>query len=425
MVFATELAEITEIMTMNFTRPDNKYFAPIPILVLALCVLCGKTLAQNFKQVHHGVEHAQVEQRIGNDPVKINLLRLDLTKVRLDVHKADDRAIGLETTSSIAARKKAIAAINAGFFRLDRSDFAGDAAGVLMIDGDLLSESVNGRTGIVISNGKRHSSVFFDRVASETQLQMGPRNRLSSFSISGIDRESKDSEIVLYTPWLGRPIRQSDDATLVVLGRCKAGKFIGSFRNIGCRDTEIASSAADQVVPSDGYILSLGHKVQGAGAFIRQRIAAMVRSNTASKNIEIRHILMLDGGQFSTDDRVDITNGVPRLIKDGKIDITWEQEKAGKAFVFNRHPRTAVAKMKDGKFLMVTVDGRQPGVSVGMTLPELAEYLLSLGAVDAMNLDGGGSTTMVLDGKVVNNPSDPTGERKVGDAIVVTLRTKK
>jgi exopolysaccharide biosynthesis protein len=70
----------------------------------------------------------------------------------------------------------------------------------------------------------------------------------------------------------------------------------------------------------------------------------------------------------------------------------------------------------------VTVDGRQPAVSVGMSLQELAEYLLSLGAVDAMNLDGGGSTTMYLDGKVVNTPSDKDGERKIGDAIVVTLR---
>src|SRR5688572_4454673 len=118
----------------------------------------------------------------------------------------------------------------------------------------------------------------------------------------------------------------------------------------------------------------------------------------------------------------DLIAGVPQLIKNGKIDITWEQEKASKTFVETRHPRTAVAKLKDGKFLMVTVDGRQPGGSVGMSLYELADYLLSIGAVDAMNLDGGGSTTMVLDGKVVNTPSDKEGERKVGDAILVTLR---
>ena len=97
---------------------------------------------------------------------------------------------------------------------------------------------------------------------------------------------------------------------------------------------------------------------------------------------------------------------VYRLIKAGKIDITWQQETASKSFAEMRHPRTAVAKLKDGKFLMITVDGRQPGVSVGMNLRELAEYLHSLGATDAMNLDGGGSTTMYVDGKLVNSPSD-------------------
>ena len=110
------------------------------------------------------------------------------------------------------------------------------------------------------------------------------------------------------------------------------------------------------------------------------------------------------------------------MIHNGAVNLTWEREKAVKSFAEMRHPRTAVAKLKDGKFLMITVDGRQPGVSVGMSLQELAEYLLSLDAIDAMNLDGGGSTTMFLDGKVVNSPSDKEGERKVSDAIVVTLR---
>ena len=121
------------------------------------------------------------------------------------------------------------------------------------------------------------------------------------------------------------------------------------------------------------------------------------------------------------DQTTDALSGRPQLIKDGKIDITWEQEKASKSFVETRHPRTAVAKLKDGKFLMVTVDGRSES-SGGISLYDLADYLLSLDAVDAMNLDGGGSTTMVLDGAVVNKPSDKEGERKVGDAILVTLR---
>jgi hypothetical protein len=68
------------------------------------------------------------------------------------------------------------------------------------------------------------------------------------------------------------------------------------------------------------------------------------------------------------------------------------------------------------------VDGRQPGVSVGMSLFMLSDLLLELGAIDAMNLDGGGSTTMVIQNKLVNKPSDQTGERPVSDAILVFPR---
>jgi hypothetical protein len=119
----------------------------------------------------------------------------------------------------------------------------------------------------------------------------------------------------------------------------------------------------------------------------------------------------------------DITNGIPQLIKEGVISVTWEDEKTSKSFVETRHPRTAVAKLKDGKFLMITVDGRSES-SGGIGLYDLANLLLEFGATDAMNLDGGGSTTMFLDGKVVNHPSDKEGERKVSDALVVTLRKK-
>ncbi len=73
----------------------------------------------------------------------------------------------------------------------------------------------------------------------------------------------------------------------------------------------------------------------------------------------------------------------------------------------------------DGRVLLVTVDGRRPGVSVGVTLVEGARVMASLGAREAMNLDGGGSTTMAIGGRVVNRPSDPTGERPVAEGIFV------
>ena len=73
----------------------------------------------------------------------------------------------------------------------------------------------------------------------------------------------------------------------------------------------------------------------------------------------------------------------------------------------------------DGRLLLVTVDGRRPGYSVGMTPIQFARLFRHLGATRALNLDGGGSTTMVVDGEIVNRPSDPDGERAVSSAVLV------
>ncbi|HEY3247256.1 MAG TPA: phosphodiester glycosidase family protein, partial [bacterium] len=84
-----------------------------------------------------------------------------------------------------------------------------------------------------------------------------------------------------------------------------------------------------------------------------------------------------------------------------------------------RHPRTAVGTLADGRIVLFVVDGRSPYHSLGMTLLELAMELRRLGAVDALNLDGGGSTTMVVHGRVINLPSDENGERPVGSVLLV------
>lgn len=77
---------------------------------------------------------------------------------------------------------------------------------------------------------------------------------------------------------------------------------------------------------------------------------------------------------------------------------------------------------KDGALVLVTVDGRQPKKSVGMTIPELTNLMLEFGCEDALNLDGGGSTTMVIRHKIVNSVSDATGTRAVSDALLVLPR---
>jgi exopolysaccharide biosynthesis protein len=89
-----------------------------------------------------------------------------------------------------------------------------------------------------------------------------------------------------------------------------------------------------------------------------------------------------------------------------------------------RHPRTAVGFSRDSSTLfLLVVDGRSTA-SVGMTLVELAALMRRVGAWQALNFDGGGSTTMIVDGAIVNTPSDTTGEREVGNALLVVVRER-
>ena len=142
------------------------------VFVTAFVFGCGSQVkAQEFRTVHDGVEYARADHKIGNDPVKIDLLRLDLSKVRIDAKMALDTVIGTETTSSIAARHGAVAAINAGFFRLDTSIFAGEPANFFMIDGKVLSEGSNERITLAIANHSSATRVSFFRPIAEFQLE--------------------------------------------------------------------------------------------------------------------------------------------------------------------------------------------------------------------------------------------------------------
>jgi exopolysaccharide biosynthesis protein len=88
-------------------------------------------------------------------------------------------------------------------------------------------------------------------------------------------------------------------------------------------------------------------------------------------------------------------------------------------FLDVRHPRTLIGVDRRGFIWLVAVDGRQPGYSLGMTFAELMTLANRLELRDALNLDGGGSTTMWVKGVVVNKPSDPAGARAVSDALIV------
>ncbi len=112
---------------------------------------------------------------------------------------------------------------------------------------------------------------------------------------------------------------------------------------------------------------------------------------------------------------VDVLGGNPLLLKEG---VQQSQDLSGSGSFFSRQPRTAVGVTADGRMLIVVVDGRQGTYSAGMTLAELADLMQRLGARDAINLDGGGSSAMYLNGLRASRPSDGY-ERGVGTALVV------
>lgn len=113
------------------------------------------------------------------------------------------------------------------------------------------------------------------------------------------------------------------------------------------------------------------------------------------------------------------TGGGPMLVWKRQKQITDRQEWFTQ--IADVNPRTAVGLDQKGNLLLLVIDGRQPGYSEGVTFDELAEIFLGLNAVYALNLDGGGSSTMVVQGAVINRPSDKTGERKVASVLSVGL----
>ena len=370
---------------------------PVLVLIAETALFYTFTIGQQYYNVAPGIEHVEIIKTISGLAVRINILRVNPKMARVDVVHAKDAVIGAETTSSISRRWQATAAINGGFFRLDKSLYLGEPAGVLQIDGKLLSDSVNDRAALLINNAGR-THLKFARIRTTTTLILGRKK----FRVSGINRELKKDEIIIFTPEF-HPTVLSDSETLLV-----------SVSNSLIK--RVARGEANFRIPCNGFVIAAkGQKAEEILAQIKKSKRAAVVSNIEQVDAAANKLV------FKAED---ITNGASLLVKDGSPDLTFEAEKISKSFAETRHPRTAAAVTKNGEILFVTVDGRSES-SGGISLKDLADFLISLGAVDAINLDGGGSTTMVIQGKVVNQPSDKEGERAIGDAIIIRSRGRK
>lgn len=121
-----------------------------------------------------------------------------------------------------------------------------------------------------------------------------------------------------------------------------------------------------------------------------------------------------------------LVGGIPWLVRDGKPFVAAKEnlEGAREEFSTKRHPRTGIGFSRDSSTAyFLTVDGRQAS-SDGMSLVEFSELMIAHGVYQGLNLDGGGSTTMVIDGAVVNSPSDAAGERPVANCLLLMERRR-
>jgi hypothetical protein len=121
-----------------------------------------------------------------------------------------------------------------------------------------------------------------------------------------------------------------------------------------------------------------------------------------------------------------VVGGGPVLVQNSTITITNDDERKfpGKA-IHDAHPRTAIGYTKEGKLIVLVIEGRNPGIAAGATLNETAEILVQLGCVEALNLDGGGSSCMLINGRETIRPSDKEGQRAVPAAMIWKVKGEK
>ena len=325
-----------------------------------------------------------------------------------------------ETVAARSQRLGALAGVNGGFFTIDKSlpDVAGVPTGLGVYAGKLESLSNDSRADLVL-DGRRPARI--ENLRASAQLQDGSRvarilgvNRqpgsnedcgVPGFAPTSAPRQGVTcagaNDLVLFTREFGAalPAGPGLQVTLNAHGRVLALSARGGSLSLG--------ESAVQAIGADADWVS-SHVRQGDHVTVGEQLHEPAGA-----------ILPLDHPQLG------ILSAAPILVRDGRVAIDAVREGVfdprdlyDYGFSAERHARTIAGVDREGRLILVTADG-VPGVSEGLTLTEEARLMRALGAVDAMNLDGGGSTTFVVGGTTVNHPSDPTGARAIGDSIEI------
>ena len=332
-------------------------------------------------------------------PISVSLLRLDPAHVRLSSLLSNDEVMYAEPVLEMAARAKVLAAVNAGFFNINN----GEPVGLLKVSGELVSDTPIAKGAVAIwSPEDGRTTLAFDQVSARVELHFRSGGQPVVVPVDGVDTTRARGKLMLYSPKYHAHTDTAANGVEWLLGGQPLA-VVSVRRDLGSTP-----------IPADGLVLSYG------GLELPPALAALVPGVA----VEVRRIWTsihgLESDRLESADHV--VNGAG-LLRRGGVPITnWDVEKfSGAAFAQTRHPRTMVGVDRSGFVWLAVVDGRQE-TSVGMSFAELQRLADRLELTDALNLDGGGSSTMVVRGKIVNRPSDAAGPRAVSDAIGVTIR---
>ena len=338
-----------------------------------------------------GVVHRYI--RVPQGPWAVQVLEVDLSRCYDAIAvKGAPGAAGRRKTSDLltelAKSREVVGGVNAGFFSL--SGFQGIPTGLLVSTRRVIVGPYTQPVFAIDPNGLPRATY----IRSEGAIV----DRDSSRRVDGWNRPASAGIAVYDAAW-GTALDTATGIVEVIVDGAAPARVI-----------RVDTSVTGARIPSNGQVIVAG---RGAPQPVRDWLLSMKAGDSLriSLRLEPFHPRNAVGGR-------------PILVRDSAV--VPEVDTEGQASFRNRNPRTALGIARNAQHLILAVvDGRQAPYSDGMTLRELADFMRMLGARDAINLDGGGSSALVYRDpgtkalKVGNRPSDPTGERAVGDALAI------
>ncbi len=369
-----------------------------PVVQLLALLLCAGVQAQPIPTSVHPVAPGVIHKEY-TLPGPYTLDVLELTRGTPYLMLESFRPNGLVKTTLQASANdrpghRVVGAINADFFSFETGWPVGN-------------QVVRGTFALGLSSNRSHLAVdtamrpFIDRLAFRGGVRAGGG---ATAALSGVNTARGAGSMVLYTTFKGNTTGTDASGVECSLEFLAPGLTAGD--TVRARVTA-RSAGGNMSIPANGAVLSGGSG--SPAAFLNGSVSV---GDTVSVFLGFNRPL---GGIL------EVLGGAGRFLMRGRYvtDSMSALEGISASFTDVRHPRTFFGFNADTSTLFLcTVDGRQ-STSIGMTFGEMANFLLSIGATDAFNFDGGGSTTMVVRGAIVNSPSDPAGERSVANSLQV------